>query len=115
MYLFSYICQEYKYHQMVDFFDSFIDSFHRNLIAGDAYLVVLKGFRVTLLISALGLFFGTLFGAILCFLRMTSSKMLQTTARLVIAVLRGSPVLLLLMILYYHRFSCIKTTPNSRC
>ncbi len=99
------ICQQHKIFKMLDFFDSFIDSFYRNLIAGDAYLIVLKGFRVTIIISALGLLFGTLFGGILCFLRMASSKMLQTMARLVIAVLRGSPVLLLLMILYYVVFA----------
>ncbi len=90
---------------MIEFFDSFTNSIYNNLIAGDAYLYVLKGLRITLLISVLGLLFGTLFGSLLCFLRMSASKFLQTTARLVIAVLRGSPVLLLLMILYYVVFA----------
>jgi His/Glu/Gln/Arg/opine family amino acid ABC transporter permease subunit len=90
---------------MLDFIDSFIQSVYNNLIAGDAYLFVLKGLWITLLISALGSFFGTLFGGILCFLRMSASKLLKTTAHLVIAVLRGSPVLLLLMILYYVVFA----------
>ena len=90
---------------MLDLFDTFFRSFYNNLIAGDAYLFVLKGLRITLLISALGLLFGTLFGGVLCFLRMSASRIPRTTAHLVIAVLRGSPVLLLLMILYYVVFA----------
>lgn len=90
---------------MFDFLDTFRQSFYNNLVAGDAYLFVLKGLWITILISTLGLLFGTLFGGILCFLRMSVSKILRTTARLVIAILRGSPVLLLLMILYYVVFA----------
>ncbi len=90
---------------MLDFVGSFIHSFYNNLVAGDAYLFVIKGLWITLIISALGLLFGTIFGGLLCFLRMSLSKILRTTASLVIALLRGSPVLLLLMILYYVVFA----------
>ncbi len=82
-----------------------IDSFYKNLVAGDAYIIVLKGLWVTVLISGLGLFFGTIFGGFLCFLRMSKLKLPKHLSRLVIAVLRGSPVLLLLMILYYVAFA----------
>lgn len=90
---------------MIGFFDGILDSFYKNLIAGDAYLIVLKGLWITILISALGLFFGTIFGGILCSLRMSKIKLLTKASQLVIAVLRGSPVLLLLMILYYVAFA----------
>lgn len=90
---------------MNDFFDSVIHSFHQNLIAGDAYLVVLKGLFVTIEISVLGLLFGTILGGMFCFFRMSKVNFLLRISQLVIAVLRGSPVLLLLMILYYVAFA----------
>jgi len=90
---------------MNSFIDGIIDSFYKNLVAGDAYLIVLKGLWITILISTLGLFFGTIFGGLLCWLRMSKIKFLNKISQLVIAVLRGSPVLLLLMLLYYVAFA----------
>jgi len=87
------------------------DSVQRNLLAGDAYLTVLEGLRVTILISALGLFFGTLCGAALCSLRMSRINLFEKSSRLIIGLLRGSPVLLLLMILYYVVFAENRTSP----
>ncbi|MCX6226269.1 MAG: amino acid ABC transporter permease, partial [Bacteroidia bacterium] len=66
---------------------------------------VLRGLWVTVLISGLGLFFGTILGGFLCFLRMSEIKFFKRTSQFIIAVLRGSPVLLLLMILYYVVFA----------
>ena len=97
--------------KMDAFWGAIAESFQRNLIEGDAYLIVLKGLWVTVLISGLGLFFGTFFASFLCALRMSRMKVLKNTAQLVIAVLRGSPVLLLLMILYYVVFADIRIDP----
>jgi polar amino acid transport system permease protein/polar amino acid transport system substrate-binding protein len=80
-------------------------SFYNNLIAGDTYIIVIKGLGVTILISALGLLFGTIVGGLLCFLRMSKIIFLKRISQFIIAVLRGSPVLLLLMILYYVAFA----------
>ncbi len=90
---------------MINFFEGIFNSFYKNLIAGDAYLIVLKGLWVTILISFLGLLFGTILGAVLCFLRISKIKILKKTSQFIIAVLRGSPVLLLLMLLYYVAFA----------
>lgn len=90
---------------MNSFLEGIANSFYNNLIAGDAYLVVLKGLWITILISVSGLFFGTILGGFLCFLRMSKIKLLKRISQLIIAVLRGSPVLLLLMLLYYVAFA----------
>ena len=90
---------------MNSFFEGIANSFYNNLIAGDAYIIVLKGLWITVLISVSGLFFGTLLGGFLCFLRMSKTKLLKRISQLIIAVLRGSPVLLLLMVLYYVAFA----------
>lgn len=86
-------------------------SINRNLLEGDAYLAVLEGLRVTVLISALGLLLGTLCGAVLCWMRRSQTPVLSKSAQGVIAVLRGSPVLLLLMMLYYVAFAGSRTDP----
>ncbi len=96
---------------MKSFFESVANSFHRNLLAGDSYLTILAGLWVTVTISALGLLFGTIWGAALCSLRMSKKGFLAKGAGLVIAVLRGSPVLLLLMILYYVVFAESRISP----
>jgi His/Glu/Gln/Arg/opine family amino acid ABC transporter permease subunit len=85
--------------------DSLIDSFYRNLIQGASYLTVLKGLRTTLIISALSLSLGTLLGALICYLRIKNNRIIRGLSSLYIAVLRGSPVLLLLMLLYYVVFA----------
>lgn len=91
--------------------ETIINSVQRNLLEGDAYLIVLKGLGVTVLISALGLFLGTICGAILCYLRISRINILRRSSQLFIAVLRGSPVLLLLMILYYVIFAQSRINP----
>ncbi|MBF0119684.1 MAG: amino acid ABC transporter permease [Desulfobacterales bacterium] len=96
---------------MNGFLDTIFNSFQKNLLDGDAYLVVLNGLWVTIQLSAFGLFFGTIWGALLCSLRMSKIKIFARTAQLIIAVLRGSPVLLLLMILYYVVFADIRINP----
>lgn len=90
---------------MRELFEAIIDSFDKNLFSGAAYLIVLKGLWVTIIISILGLFFGTIVGGFLCFLRMSKIKIFRQISQLTIAILRGSPVLLLLMILYYVAFA----------
>ena len=88
-----------------------LESVQRNLLAGDAYLTVLEGVWVTISISVMGLFLGTLCGGILCFLRMSRVYLFKKGSQLFIAVLRGSPVLLLLMLLYYVVFAESRINP----
>ncbi|MBQ9478942.1 MAG: amino acid ABC transporter permease, partial [Selenomonadaceae bacterium] len=44
---------------------------------------------------------GTLLGAAVCLLRMSRNKLLSAFARIYISIIRGSPVLMLLMLLFY--------------
>ncbi len=78
---------------------------YRILIEDGSYLTILKGVGVTVQISVLGLFFGTLLGALVCKMRMSRLPGLSFFAGIYIVILRGSPVLLLLMLLYYGVFA----------
>lgn len=62
---------------------------------------ILRGLGVTLEISALALVIGTALGALVCFMRTRKNPVLRAAASAYIAVLRGTPVLMLLLLLYY--------------
>ncbi|MBQ7150736.1 MAG: amino acid ABC transporter permease [Synergistaceae bacterium] len=78
---------------------------YRILIQGGSYLTILKGLRATVEISVFSLFFGTLLGAFVCGLRMSRLKIFNIPAKIYIILLRGSPVLMLLMLMYYGVFA----------
>ena len=78
---------------------------YRILIQGGSYNVILKGLAATVRISLLSLLFGTLLGALVCALRSSRNKILNLPARVYILILRGSPVLMLLMLMYYGVFA----------
>lgn len=84
---------------------SFGDIFFKTLIDGGSYLTILKGLWVTMEISLLSVLIGTVLGALVCAARMCKNRPVQGLAAVYIAVLRGSPVLLLLMLMYYVVFA----------
>ncbi len=64
-----------------------------------------RGLWATFLIAFCSVFFGTLVGAGVCFLRMSRNKILEWMARVYIDVMRGMPILVLLMLMYYVAFA----------
>ena len=78
---------------------------YRILIQGGSYNTILKGLAATVRVSVLSLLFGTLLGAVICALRMSKHSLLNIPAKLYIILLRGSPVLMLLMLMYYGIFA----------
>ena len=74
---------------------------YKIFIANGAWLTILNGLWATVQISALSLLFGTLLGALICFFRVGNIKPLKYFAQAYIAIIRGSPVLMLLMLLFY--------------
>lgn len=83
----------------------FADSLRAVLIEGGSFLTILKGLLVTIEISAFSLLFGTILGALFCFLRTRRSPLPRWIAGVYIALLRGTPVLMLLLLLYYGVFA----------
>ncbi|ATW26667.1 ABC transporter permease subunit [Candidatus Formimonas warabiya] len=84
---------------------SFRDIFYKTLIDGGSCLTILKGLWVTVEISLLSVLIGTALGALVCAARMCKNRLIRGAAAVYIAVLRGSPVLLLLMLMYYVVFA----------
>jgi His/Glu/Gln/Arg/opine family amino acid ABC transporter permease subunit len=87
------------------------DRIHSNLWQENRYLLILDGLKTTLIISVLSLLLGTLLGAAVCYLRMSSRPLLRRPAQLYISLMRGIPLLVLLMITYYVIFANSSISP----
>ena len=89
----------------VSFFQSVSDSFYNNIIQEKRYLLILDGLKTTGIISVLSIIFGTLLGALVCLMRMTKKSIPNIIAKVYISLLRGLPVLVILMLIYYLVFA----------
>ena len=96
-----YIFAKNNHCSMLDFLKDIYESFHSNLISEDRYLLILEGLKTTLLITVFAVLLGTILGAFICWMRMNRRAWLQKTAGVYIYFMRGTPVLVLLMIMYY--------------
>lgn len=90
---------------------SVCSSFYNNLIAENRYLLILDGLQTTVVISVLATLLGTLLGALVCWMRMSAKPVLRWPARVYIAMLRGTPVLVVLMLIYYVAFASVNIDP----
>lgn len=97
--------------ERVSFGKKIADSMYNNIIREKRYLLILNGLFITVLISIFSALFGTLMGGLICFLRMSKKKFLSGFARIYISLLRGTPVLVLLMIIYYVVFASVNINP----
>ncbi len=80
---------------------SVAESFRNNLIVEDRYRMILDGLQVTLVITLFAAILGTLLGGLVCWMRMNRRAWLQQVAKVYIDLMRGTPVLVLLMLMYY--------------
>ncbi len=90
---------------------SLSDKLNKILIQGGSWKTILGGLWVTVQISALALLIGTLLGALVCLLRTRKNPIARGIASVYIAILRGTPVLMLLLLLYYGILARTGLTP----
>jgi len=93
------------------FLSSLRSSIEDNLIKENRYLLIWKGLQTTVLISILATIFGTALGALVCYMRMSPHRWLSVPAGIYISLLRGLPVLVLLMLIFYVVFASIYISP----
>lgn len=91
----------------IPFIQSTAESFYSNIIKEDRYLLILDGLKTTLIISILAAMMGTILGSLICYMRMSERKALTIPAKFYISVLRGTPVLVVLMIIFYVVFASV--------
>ncbi|MDD3164435.1 MAG: ABC transporter permease subunit [Oscillospiraceae bacterium] len=91
-------------HQTLGFWDGLKASFIRTFVTESRWKLVLDGLRVTVLISICAGLLGTILGFGICMLRRSKKRLASVFAAVLIRVIQGTPIVVLLMILYYIIF-----------
>lgn len=86
-------------------------SIEANLLTEDRWQVLLDGLGMTLKVSLFAILFATLWGAVLCAMRLSRKRILSRTAGTYIELMRSLPILILLLVSFYIIFA---TSPLSK-
>jgi len=86
------------------------ESVYINLVKEDRWILLTDGLAVTILISILSILAGTLAGILLCFARMRSGRRMEKFFGFVIDLIRGIPILIILMIMFYVIFGSVSVS-----
>ena len=84
--------------------DGILSSFEKNFIREDRYKLILEGVGTTCAITLLSVLFGSVLAFLICLFRRTDSLLANKTANIYVRLLQGTPIVVLLMILYYIVF-----------
>ena len=95
----------------MNFIDNFINKFHSTLIEKDRWLYLLDGLKTTLIITFFAVILGMVLGFLIAIVRSTHDKtgklgFLNVLARIYLTVIRGTPVVVQLLIIYFVIFAC---------
>ncbi|MBV7272435.1 ABC transporter substrate-binding protein/permease [Clostridiaceae bacterium UIB06] len=93
------------------FIKSIGDSFYNNIILENRYMLIIDGLKITIIIASLAVIFGTILGMLICFMRMSGNSFLSNIASVYIAILRGTPMLVFLMLIFYVFFASVNIDP----
>ena len=89
---------------------SFSEKFHQNFIEDNRYMYLLKGLVNTIVITIFALLIGIVFGSLLAIVRTTHDRngglnILNFLAKVYLTVIRGTPTMVQLLIIYYVVFA----------
>ncbi len=103
---------------MIEWLKSVGQSFYNAWVPEQRYLAYLSGLRMTLLISLFAVLIGTVIGVLLAVVRVSSRhtklgivKVLNAAAKFYITVIRGTPMIVQIMIIYNLIFTSPNTNP----
>ncbi|HHX72718.1 MAG TPA: ABC transporter permease subunit, partial [Clostridiales bacterium] len=87
---------------------AFANSFYLNFIKENRWRLLTDGLSVTLQVTLGAAALGLVFGILIAFMRISKIKWLRRPADLYVTVIRGTPLLIQLMIIYYVIFSGVR-------
>ena len=92
--------------------DSFWDRFKRDFIDNDRYSYIFQGLKNTLMITVIALLLGLVIGAVVAMVRSSHDqngrfRLANAICKLYITVIRGTPVMVQLMLIYYVVFASV--------
>ena len=88
-----------------EWFSSIANSFEKNFIREKRWKLILQGLGTTCVITVLSALFGTILAFLLCMFRRTGSRLANLITDIYVKILQGTPMVVLLMILYYVVFA----------
>ena len=88
-----------------NFWQKICGSFERNFIREQRWKLILSGIGTTCLITVLAVLFGSVLAFGICMLRRSGSRVGDLLCRGYVRILQGTPMVVLLLILYYIVFS----------
>lgn len=116
---------------MQDFFNGFAESFTKTFITEDRWLSILKGLGVTLEITFIALLIGLVLGCLVAIVRSTYEmnlkgkksrtfgnvvlKILNAICNVYITIIRGTPMVVQLMIMYFIVFASSRNGILAAC
>lgn len=93
--------------QNESFLKKTVNGINNNLIQDNMYLMILKGLRTTILIAVFSAILGIILGSLICIMQMSKIRLLNWFSRTYITILRGIPLLVLLLVAYYVIFASV--------
>ena len=98
--------------KIINFFKELYDSFYMSVIYDNRYEYILEGLGNTLLISLFAVIIGIIIGVVIALIRTNydkngKMKLANSLAKFYVNVVRGTPVILQLMIIYYVIFETV--------
>ncbi len=87
------------------FLNSFKESFERTFLVENRWKLILDGLKITVIITVLAAILGTLLAFPVCFLRRSKRRIPKWIGGLYVSLLQGTPILVILMLLYYVVFA----------
>ena len=97
----GYFVKDASMQANVSFGDRMKNAVKNNLVVEDRWRYITDGLWETVKISIFAILLGTVFGCGICWMRMSRRKWLSVTAKVYIDLMRGIPMLVLLMIMFY--------------
>ncbi len=96
----------------MDFFTEFGESFYENFIAENRWQYLVNGLGNTLLITVLSVIIGIILGFLIAVIRATHDKtgkfkVFNIIAKIYLTVIRGTPVVVQLLIIYFVIFASV--------
>lgn len=99
------IVKDYDSETEAGFWDSVKNNINKSLVKEQRWKLIASGLWTTVLITVLSLFFGAILGGFVCWMRMNRRRSLQGVARFYIFLMRNTPMLVFLMIMFYIVFA----------
>ena len=102
--------------KLIEAWQDFCTDFHKNFIMDNRYMHLVNGLGVTLLLTLLAALFGIFLGFIIAIIRCTnlmtgSLKLPNTICTVYLTIMRGTPVMVQLLILHFVVFSPMGMKP----